>query len=98
MTKLAGDGLEGISLCESLANAYEAWINDREAELTDVRKVPVGFRDVAGSHLELCRSCLSRIRRGIYLLRTDHDVALAFALATKPCTCSRRITSWHQKR
>lgn len=72
-----------INLCESLAEAYEGWIEEQQQRVADPDDVPAEFRDVAERNLADCRQCLARIREGIRLLREDGEVRKAFALANE---------------
>src|SRR5207302_4112881 len=70
MRALAHDS-DSIALCDELASAYQAWIDDQRKRIADPRDVPPGFRELAESNLKNGELCLSRIRKGIELLRTD---------------------------
>jgi hypothetical protein len=83
MEKLAEEGPEAISLCEKLAGAYKAWIEEQRNRLSDPLEVPPQFLDMAKSNLQQCQECLARILRGIELLRDQHRVRKAFALANR---------------
>lgn len=82
MSELAGlDGaIDPFKSLDQLAQAYEQWIDGQQtvaAALSD------RLRPTAFEHLELCKTILSRIRRGIDLLRTDEEVRRAFQLANE---------------
>lgn len=64
---------------EELSLSYASWIEDREAEIEEIR--PRGLEQVARSNLDRCRDCLERIDRGIALLQEDPIVLTAFRLA-----------------
>lgn len=63
-----------------VANDYEAWIKDREAE---VSKLEDRLKDPAKANLDHCRTCLGRIRDGIGLLGKDAQMLEAFMLANR---------------
>jgi hypothetical protein len=102
MVKLAEEGSEAISLCEKLANAYRAWIEEQRSKLSDPLEVPPPFRDVAQANLVQCENCLARILGGIELLRNQPRVRKAFALANKGMylqqahyeLASNKVRSW----
>lgn len=83
MRTLSEGGREAIGLCETLANAYNDWIREQRARVTQPSEVPPEFQDVAKANLDLCESCLARMRRGIELFRSDDAVRRAFALANR---------------
>ena len=68
------------SMCASLADAYNAWIADREAEIESRQDLSVQLKDAARRHMEDCRECLRRMRDGVVLLEQDSTVGLAFRL------------------
>ena len=81
MTDLAsGQPGAAASLCASLADAYDAWIADREAEIESRQDLPAQLQDAARRHMDNCRECLRRMRDGVLLLEQDSTVALAFRL------------------
>ena len=69
-----------LELCERLADGYKTWISDKEAE---TKELPSFLQGVAEDHLSQCRSCLSRIRRGIKLLEDDPVSRVAFSLMNR---------------
>lgn len=83
MGQLAVEGDAAIDLCEQLAAAYDRWIEDQRKRLVDPDDVPPPFIDVACANISSCEMCLSRMRRGIALLKSDSRVRRAFALANE---------------
>lgn len=65
---------------ERLITEYSSWISDRSDEIGFIEPK---FREIAHSHIDDCMSCLSRIKRGLELLKTNLDVLEAFKLANK---------------
>lgn len=80
MEELARDSEKPAFLCRRLADEYDAWISDREEE---VSLLAPEHHAAAGRHLKGCRSALDRIRAGINLLETDELVRRAFALMNR---------------
>ena len=81
MTMLAHGSLgEVLSLCDSLADAYEEWIDERDREIANRLDLTTELTSTASRHLENCRDCLRRMRDGIGLIRQDSEVASAFRL------------------
>lgn len=93
---------KGIELCERLADAYRSWIDGEEKRIGDPNIVPPLFRDVASQNLALCGRALSRIGKGINLLKNNAQVREAFALANEAMylqqahyeLASRSIREW----
>jgi hypothetical protein len=83
MAKLAEGDSEAITLCESLADAYDDWITSEQSKLTNVAEVPPQFLELAKANLQQCKVCLARLRVGIELLRSQRVVREAFALANR---------------
>jgi hypothetical protein len=73
-----GDGV--ASLLTPLAAAYEAWICDREGEISSIVQP---HRQVGGDHLALARDALGRMTEGIEFLRTNEPARLAFNFANR---------------
>ena len=67
-------------LCNSLADAYEAWIVEREQEVLGRSDLTPELTTTAFRHLESCRECLRRIREGVTLISENSEVAAAFRL------------------
>ncbi len=61
-----------------LAESYERWLAEREAEA-----VPPEFRPAAAANLGQCRDAAQRMRDAIDLLCNDEQVRLAFAFACR---------------
>jgi hypothetical protein len=73
----AGTIAEITDICSELTAAYDNWIGAQERAVTSEA---FGSEHLAAAqrHLQLCRSCLERVRGGIELLRDDETVRLAF--------------------
>lgn len=105
MKTLSKGDLEAITLCETLADAYERWINEQRKRTAEPLDVPPEFQDVANANLELCEKCLVRMRGGIQLLRNQNSIQRAFALANQAMylqqahyeLASNKIRPWHWK-
>ncbi len=72
------DEIAGI--CDSMASAYEKWIEEQERELARDATLTVKMRETGRLHIERCRDCLSRIRDGVALLVSDEFVLDAFRM------------------
>ncbi len=102
MEKLASGGSDAVGLCEQLAAAYRSWIEVQRNRLADQIEVPPQFLDVAEANLQQCEYCLTRIVKGIELLRTQERVRKAFALANQAMylqqahyeLASNKVRSW----
>jgi hypothetical protein len=100
--KLASGGSDAVSLCEQLAAAYRTWIEVQRNRLADQIEVPPQFLDVAEANLQQCEYCLTRILKGIELLRTQERIRKAFALANQAMylqqahyeLASNKVRSW----
>ncbi|MCJ2032703.1 helicase-related protein [Methylobacterium sp. J-068] len=83
MRKLAEASRADVaSSCRALADAYEAWIDERDRELAadaGLANEPE-LKDRGEEHLRECRDCLGRIRKGVDLLDDDPDAFEAFQL------------------
>ena len=75
-----GDHDDALSLCNRLANAYDAWIADRKCEVASRLDLTPELTETALRNLENCRECLRRMREGIGLLGDDPEVIFAFRL------------------
>jgi len=73
-------GGQAWSDLEALPDAYSKWMRGQRAEAAGL---PPHFETVAHRHLDACEDCLSRIRRGIDLLKADAKVRTAFRLANR---------------
>ena len=85
MTDLIGDDVNScIRLCQSLTDEYEAWISEKEAEIATLSnlspEIDQELKETARRHMENCRECLRRMRKGLILLERDSNSALAFRL------------------
>lgn len=76
---------------ENLAQDYQAWISDQDEK---VNALPERLREAARTNLDYCHQCLSRIRAGIELLRTDDKMLTAFMLANR----SILMQQYHSRR
>lgn len=65
---------------EPLARDYEAWIALRSDGLPDL---PADLQQYGVGNLDACRVCLSRIRAGIDLIRSDEVLRSAFMLSNR---------------
>lgn len=72
-----GTGAAWQSL-DDLYAGYASWIQQKRMETA---ALPRAFAPVANRHLDSCDACLSRINRGILLLRNDARARRAFRLA-----------------
>ncbi len=66
-------------VCNSLADAYESWIQGKSAELESDTTLSPKLRERGRVHLANCKECLARMRAGIGLLEIDQDVFEAFS-------------------
>lgn len=73
-------GADGWQTLKRLVDEYEAWIKAREHEGAGL---DLHYHNVADRHLEACRQCLKRIRRGMEILQTDEKVLEAFRLTNQ---------------
>lgn len=74
---------------DPLAESYERWIIDREAEAAAMAP---DMRSIASANLGGCREALDRIRAGIALACSDPAVRLAFCFANKAISVQ---ATWH---
>lgn len=68
--------LDLFSLCEE----YSLWIKQREKEL---KLIGEKHKSTGEKQIELAKICLSRMQKGVSLLKTDDNVWTAFSLANK---------------
>lgn len=85
MRELAGlspfeEGALGWQTLKRLVDEYGVWIKAREQESTGLDP---HYHEVADRHLDACRQCLERIRRGMEILQTDEKALEAFRLANQ---------------
>ncbi|MFD3349467.1 helicase-related protein [Alteromonas macleodii] len=71
---------KGWKSLEDLHSFYAEWIVEKRAE---IEKVDPRYTNIANSHIDSCRQCEVRIKKGIDILKTDEDALLAFKLANK---------------
>jgi hypothetical protein len=83
----AEDGEHVRALISPLLSAYEAWIDDREGE---VSRIPVPDNAVAAAHIQFARRCLARMRAGLQLLSDDSVALEAFRFANRAMALQRR--------
>lgn len=69
---------DGYKLCSALLKDYEDWITQRVVEARDTLSEPWA-KKTAERHIDACRSCLERMKRGLQLLVSDPSVAHVFA-------------------
>ena len=74
------EGGSGWTSLHRLAEEYAAWIEERETGCATLEK---HLSDVAARHLDGCRQCLLRIRKGISILQEDKVALEAFRLANQ---------------
>ena len=78
------DVISTIKLCSLLADNYEAWIAEREAEIVGrsdlFPEIDEDLNKTARRHMDNCRDCLRRMREGVELLEDDSNAAMAFRL------------------
>ncbi|MEW2529385.1 helicase-related protein [Streptomyces sp. NPDC047071] len=85
---------EILSALERLLAGYEEWIDRKKVEADGLAGTPFG--PPAEEQIELCRSALGRMRRGIGLL-ADHDrpeIMRAFKLTNEAMAQQRARSSW----
>lgn len=79
LSELPDDGTGAAwTAMENLAKEYASWIESRRAEVLHLHH---NLQPTANEHLDICESCLTRIRRGISHLRNRADMRAAFRLA-----------------
>lgn len=81
LSKLEND--DPLDICSSLADGYESWIRDIEIEANDPNEVPNYLKAAASRNIVACRSCLSRIRGGIELLKNNSTARQAFSFMNR---------------
>lgn len=65
---------------ENLADDYESWIDEQQLQVVALSE---RLQPPANANLEHCRKCLTRIRDGIQLLKSDSQICDAFMLANR---------------
>lgn len=83
MAPLAGlvDGNDGFESLEKLILSYEDWITKRSNEISELETETL--RETAEKHLEDCRYCATRMRKGLLFLQNDSMARRAFQLANR---------------
>lgn len=71
---------DGFSTLEHVVASYEAWISTKQSEIGNLEAF---YRETANQHLDNCKECAVRMRRGIQYLRSDAVARRAFMLANK---------------
>ena len=69
---------QGYQLCDALLKDYENWIDEKIVEARNTLE-DTWARKTATKHIEACKSCLIRMKRGLHLLVSDPEVAEVFA-------------------
>lgn len=78
----AGDQKAIVDLLTALCDRYAQWIDVQEST-TRAAAFPERHRSAAQRHLNACRRCLDRMRRGVALLANDARAMRAFQLANR---------------
>lgn len=69
-----------LETLRALCDKYENWIIERETEAENLETV---LRPAADTHLENCRECLGRMRKGVSVLANDKSAMIAFRLMNR---------------
>ena len=73
-----GSKEETINELTSMCEKYELWINEL------IEKVQtINDKRTANRHIENCKCCLERMRKGVELLKNNADILLAFQLMNR---------------
>ncbi|MGY1455546.1 helicase-related protein [Streptomyces sp. SS8] len=75
-----------VEWLRELVDAYGRWIDEREAEIEELRGGPYGsteYLELADKQMRLCRTAQKRMMTGIRLLERDERVMDAFRTANK---------------
>ncbi len=83
------DGPELKTLIAPMLDAYETWIERREAELAELSSLDA---PVAADHMQLARRSLNRMRAGVTALASDPHALRAFRFANAAMAEQRRRT------
>ena len=67
----------------ALPDAYESWIEEQRAKISDPEEDLAGHAEAASAALKKCSRALGRIREGISLLARDEKAAEAFRFANR---------------
>lgn len=96
MAKLAkvSNGVEAYDYLSPLINAYDEWIWDQEGKAESLEGE---MRTTAKEHITLCKESLSRMRKGLELIRASGDkgkVIEAFRFANRAMATQRSHSIW----
>lgn len=88
MGLLAGfvDGENGFDLLEEIIERYEAWIDDRAAEIPSL---DTSLEEAAKRHVSDCAAAARRMREGLAFLEADPVARKAFRLANHAMALQR---------
>ncbi|MDE3315772.1 helicase-related protein [Lacticaseibacillus zeae] len=78
-----------IQSLTKFAAKYDAWIDERELQVPEIKMENPSYAEIASSNLQDCRICSNRIHQGIELLRRDPAALLAFDLANEAILLQR---------
>ena len=80
MAPLAGlvPGDDGIAALEEVTSLYEEWI---EQKIQEIATLDPGYYHAAWRHINECKKCVNRMRRGLRYLETAPTARRAFQLA-----------------
>jgi hypothetical protein len=80
MAPLAGlaPGNDGIASLEEVTSLYEEWIEQKTQEIATLDP---GYHRAAWKHIDNCKKCVNRMRRGLHYLETTPIAKRAFQLA-----------------
>ena len=71
---------EIISNLEKITTIYKSWIDSLEEESL---QLDIRFKNAAKRHIDDCRICLNRMKKGIEILSKEEDAYLAFMLMNR---------------
>lgn len=80
-----------------LNDEYESWINKQEEIAKSELKNTPQYLETATKHIEKCRSCLTRMRNGVELLRANIKVRRAFQLMNRAMLLQQLRYSIHTR-
>lgn len=86
------DKAASTGLLTELVSSYEAWIETKGDTVKET--VDASLRQIAGRHLEGCRTAAARMRAGIELLTSDPVAFEAFQLANRAMHIQRSRQDW----
>lgn len=80
MATLAGliPGNDGFASLEEVITLYEEWIGQKSQEISTLEP---NYRLAAQKHLDECKKCVDRMKRGLRYLETNSSAKHAFKLA-----------------